>query len=372
MDDKKKIEEALTESEIQEKKLRAAKAARKRKKRIKSIIGWLVVIFIVALVLIWFLKMKKDSEAQIEALKNRSTQVEATVERSAYDREIDISGYVVPYDTLEAKFRSTGAVTGVYVSEGDYVTEGQILATIDDTSQRMNLQDIENQIAEAKLSGSVKTLELLELRKKNYENALDYTTLKANFDGVVSSVDVVVNDYFEAGSSAVTIIDKSKFKATIEIDEIDMQYVSLGQKAVLHFDSVPGVDVEAYVSYIPMTGRYTTQGIGVVDVELTIENPPEALISGFTFSGTLTYDGEVEMLLVPSSAVKTGRGGQTTVTVKNADGTTSERKVTVQYLGEGMSEVLSGLKEGEVVVYEPSTSSSFMGMMMGGGGMMGR
>ena len=122
------------------------------------------------------------------------------------------------------------------------------------------------------------------------------------------------------------------------------------------------------VSYIPMTGRYTTQGIGVVDVELTIDNPPEALIPGFTFNGTLTYDGEVEMLLIPSSAVKTGRGGQTTVTVKSADGTTSERKVTVQYLGEGMSQVLSGLKEGEVVVYEPSSNNAFSMMM----GMMGR
>ena len=72
---------------------------------------------------------------------------------------------MVPYDTLEAKFRSTGAVTGVYVSEGDYVKEGQILATIDDTQQRMNLQDIENQIAEARLTGSVKTLEILEEEK---------------------------------------------------------------------------------------------------------------------------------------------------------------------------------------------------------------
>ena len=368
MDDNKK-NEMLTESEIQEKKLRAAKAARKRRKRIKSLIGWLVVILIVSLVLVWFLKMKKDSEAQIEALKNMNNSVEAVVEKSTYDRTIDISGYVVPYDTLEAKFRSTGAVTGVYVSEGDYVKEGQILATIDDTQQRMNLQDIENQVAEARLTGSVKTLEILEMRKKNYENALDYTTLKANFDGVVSKVDVVVNDYFDAGSSAVTIIDKSRLKTTIEIDEIDMQYVSLGQKAVLHFDSVPGVDVEAYVSYIPMTGRYTTQGIGVVDVELTIDNPPESLIPGFTFSGTLSYDGDVEMLLVPSSAVKTGRGGQTTVTVKNADDTTSERKVTVQYLGEGMSQVLSGLKEGEVVVYEPSSSNAFSMMI---GGMMGR
>ena len=68
MDDNKKNEEALSESEIQEKKLRAAKAARKRKKRIKSIIGWLVVILIVSLVLIWFLKMKKDSEEMDKVL----------------------------------------------------------------------------------------------------------------------------------------------------------------------------------------------------------------------------------------------------------------------------------------------------------------
>ena len=369
MDDNKK-NEMLTESEIQEKKLRAAKAARKRRKRIKSLIGWLVVILIVSLVLVWFLKMKKDSEAQIEALKNMNNSVEAVVEKSTYDRTIDISGYVVPYDTLEAKFRSTGAVTGVFVKEGDHVTEGQVLATIDDTQQRMNLQDIENQIAEAKITGATKTLELLEMRKKNYENALDYTTLKANFDGVVSKVDVVVNDYFDAGSSAVTIIDRSRLKTTVEIDEIDMQYISLGQKAVLNFDSLPGVEVEAYVSYIPMVGRYTSQGIGVLDVELTIDNPPERLIPGFTFSGSLVYDGEVEMLLIPSSAVSTGRGGQTTVKVKNSDGTTSDRKVTVQYLGEGMSQVLSGLKEGEVVVYENSSSSAFavMGKMMMGGG----
>ena len=186
----------------------------------------------------------------------------------------------------------------------------------------------------------------------------------------MSKVDVVVNDYFDAGSSAVTIIDRSRLKTTVEIDEIDMQYISLGQKAVLNFDSLPGVEVEAYVSYIPMVGRYTSQGIGVLDVELTIDNPPENLIPGFTFSGSLVYDGEVEMLLVPSSAVSTGRGGQTTVKVKNSDGTTSDRKVTVQYLGEGMSQVLSGLKEGEVVVYENSSSSVFavMGNMMMGGG----
>ena len=56
-------DELLSESERQEKKLRMARAAKRRRKRIKTIIGWLVVIFIVSLVLTWFLKLKKESEA---------------------------------------------------------------------------------------------------------------------------------------------------------------------------------------------------------------------------------------------------------------------------------------------------------------------
>ena len=360
-------DEILSESERQEKKLRAARAAKRRRKRIKTLIGWLVVIFIVSLVLLWFLKMKKESEAQIEALKNANNTVEYIVTKTNYVKSIDISGNVEAYDKQEANFRASGAVTSVLVKVGDSVVKDQVLATIDDTSQRADLQDIENQITEAKISGSTKQVELLEMRKSNYEQNLENTTLKANFDGIVSKVDISENNYASAGTTVVTILDLSKLKTTVEIDEIDMQYISLGQTATLTFDSLPGVTVEAYVSYIPMEGRYTSNGIGVVDVELTIDNPPEGLRTGFTFTGTIDLEQDVEMLLVPSSSVSTERGGKTYVTVKKADGTTERRTVTVSYLGEGYSQVLSGLEEGEVVVYTPSSSGSdFFSGLMGG------
>ena len=361
-------EEVISESERQERKLRAAQAARKRKKRIKSLVGWLVVIFIVALVLIWFLKMKKESEAQIEALQNSSNNVEYTVTKSNYVKSIDISGNVEAYDKQEANFRASGAVTSVSVKVGDTVVKGQTLATIDDTSERADMQDIENQIEEAKISGSVKQLELLEMRKTNYEQNLENTTLKANFDGIVSKVDISENNYASAGTTVVTILDLSKLKTTVEIDEIDMQYIELGQTATLTFDSLPGVEVEAYVSYIPMEGRYTSSGIGVVDVELTIDNPPSGLRTGFTFTGSIDLEQDVEMLLIPSTATSSERGGKTYVNVKKADGTSEKRYVTVSYLGEGYSQVLSGLEEGETIVYTPSSGGGF-GMMMGG--MMG-
>lgn len=356
----------MSESERQERKLRQAQAARKRRKRIKSLVGWLVVIFIVALVLFWFLKMKKESEAQIAALQNANSNIEYTATKSRYVKSIDISGNVVAYDKQEANFRSSGAVTGVFVKVGDTVTKGQVLATIDDSSQQSNLQDIENQIAEARISGSVRQLELLELKKKNAEEQLSYTTLTANFDGIVSKVSVAENDYVAAGTTVITVIDVSRLKTTVEIDEIDMQYIEEGQTATLSFDSLPGQSVEAYVSYIPMEGRYTTQGIGVVDVEMIIENPPSGLRTGYTFTGSIDMEQDVEMLLIPSSSVSTERGGKTFVTVKKADGSTEKRTVTVSYLGEGYSQVLSGLSEGETVTYQSSSEGSGFGIMMGG------
>ena len=342
----------ITESERLERKLRDEARARKRRKRLRSFIIWVIVIAVIIGALYYSMVRKAKRDAELSALMNQVTVLEAVVEENVYTQTIDLSGYVEPIDILEAKFRSTGAVTGIFVSEGENVRKGQLLASIDNTSQLMSLQSIENQIAEARLNGAVKQLELLELQKKNAENNLDYTNLYANFDGVVASVDVELNGYSEAGRAAVTIIDKSKLKATVEIDEIDMQYVYVGQPASLSFDSLPGVEVEAYVSYIPMLGRYTAQGIGVVDVELTIDNPPENLIPGFTFEGTIEVQGDVSMLILPSDAITTERGGLTTVKLKRGDGSTEQVAVKVKYLGEGLCQILSGLEAGDVVVYE--------------------
>ncbi len=359
-----KEEVVLSESERQEQKLRQAQAARKRRKRIKSLIGWLIVIFIVAIVLFWFLKMKKDSDAQIAALQNANNTVEYTVIRTNYVKSIDVSGNVVAYEKQEANFRAAGAVTGVFVKVGDTVTKGQVLATIDDSNQKYELKTIEDQIAEAKITGSLSQLESLELKKTNAEENLSYTTLTANFDGIVSDVSISVNDYVTAGKTVITVIDVSKLKTTVEIDEIDMQYIEEGQTATLSFDSIPGQNVSAYVSYIPMEGRYTTQGMGVVDVEMTIDNPPSGLRTGFTFSGSIDLEQDVELLLIPSTAVTTARGGVTSVKVKKADGSTESKVVTVTYLGEGYSQVLSGLSEGDVIVYQAKNTSE--GFSFGG------
>ena len=358
----------MSESEKQEEILRAEYKAKKRKKRVRKLIIWIVILLIIFAGGSYYFKVKKDFQAKQQAMLAQNSTKEATVTESVYTATIDLSGYVEAKETQAAKFRSTGAVTGVYVEEGDNVTKGQKLASIDNTSQSYQVKSIENQIKEAELTGSTSQLETLKLQKQNADKNLEYTDLIANFDGTVAKVDVNEGDYFEAGSSVMTIVDLSSLKATVQIDEIDMQYVKMGQKAELTFDSLPGETIEAYVSYIPMLGKYTEQGIGVVEVELTIDNPPEALKPGYSFEGTISVDGDVSMLLIPQAAVTTGRGGVTTVVKKGENGATTTVQVTVKYLGEGYCQVLSGdIKAGDVLTYTTTNEGGMMGgpMMMG-------
>ena len=147
----------------------------------------------------------------------------------------------------------------------------------------------------------------------------------------------------------------------MEVDEIDMQYVTEGQDAELVFESCPEETVHAFVSYIPMLGRYTDQGIGVVDVELLIEDPPAAIMPGFTFEGTMAAESEVSMLLIPQNAITRGRGGSETVDVKRSDGSAETVSIRTKYLGEGLSELLSGdVREGDVLIVRSSGRSMMM------------
>ncbi|MGE4584224.1 MAG: efflux RND transporter periplasmic adaptor subunit [Sphaerochaeta sp.] len=340
-----------------------------RRQRIKRVVTTVVVLALIALALYLYSFYKTNSRfpwAQAKAPVTAVKEVEAKVYENTFTTTIDLSGYVEPNDTQKVILRATGTVTKVYVKEGDVVKKGDVLIAIDDTTQQYNVANLKAELEQLEVTGSERDIELAKLKLQSAMNSLDYTKAYANFDGVVAEVNVSEGDYFDAGSSAMTIIDRSSLKATVEIDEIDMQYVKLGQKAVLYFDSYPESSIEADVTYIPMLGRYTNQGIGVMDVQLTIPDPPQSIAPGYTFEGSISSEGETKLVLLPQSAVTTTRGSST-VTKKLADGSTVSVPVTVKYLGEGISQLLSGdLKVGDTLLVKRTDTSA--GALAGFGG----
>lgn len=340
-----------------------------RRQRIKRVVTTVVVLALIALALYLYSFYKTNSRfpwAQAKAPVTAVKEVEAKVYENTFTTTIDLSGYVEPNDTQKVILRATGTVTKVYVKEGDVVKKGDVLIAIDDTTQQYNVANLKAELEQLEVTGSERDIELAKLKLQSAMNSLDYTKAYANFDGVVAEVNVSEGDYFDAGSSAMTIIDRSSLKATVEIDEIDMQYVKLGQKAILYFDSYPESSIEADVTYIPMLGRYTNQGIGVMDVQLTIPDPPQSIAPGYTFEGSISSEGETKLVLLPQSAVTTTRGSST-VTKKLADGSTVSVPVTVKYLGEGISQLLSGdLKVGDTLLVKRTDTSA--GALAGFGG----
>jgi len=351
-----------------EKRLKERKVANKRKKIIKRIIWTIIIVGLIIFAFFYYQNMK----AQVSMPWNKSepqenSQLEnlvTTVREEAYKNNVDISGFVEPWDTQVVNFRSTGAITSMLVEEGDKVIKGQLLATIDDTTEKYNLASIEKKIEKAKLTGNEGDLELLELQKKTFQTDLEYTNVTAAFDGVVVNVNLETGDFVSAGTKVMTIIDNSKLKATVEIDEIDMQNVNLGMKCNLLSDAIPGVTLEGFVHYIPMVGEYSSQGIGIMKVVIEIDDFPEAMKPGFSFEGTLESDTEQKLLIVDQEAVTTV-SGQSYLSVKQIDGTFTDVEVNVKYLGEGVCQILSGdVKDGDEVK-TTSTLASIQGNGMG-------
>ena len=339
--------------------VRDEKARKMRKKKIRT---WIITFLILGVLAAgwWIYTYKMNNgvfpwqqtkeKAAAAAKENVST---TTVRRETYHTSIDVSGSVVAFDTQKVQIRGTGAVTGVFVSEGDRVKKGQLLASVDDSDQQYELANLEKQLETARMSGttSARDIELLEMRLDSAKNKLDNMNAYADFDGVVVSVSIREGDYYTAGAAAITIIDDSRLKATVEVDEIDIQMVTVGTPVHITCDSCPGIAIEGRVNYIPMIGRYTTQGIGVMDVEIVIDEPPAALKPGFSFGGSIEVSSEQSMLIISQAAVSTYRGVSTVIKVLE-DGTFEEVPVTVKYLGENLYQILDGdVQEGDVIAY---------------------
>ncbi len=363
-----------------EERVKLSLQKRKQRMRRRKIINWsILAVILAALAVTFFLYQKNGTWWWAGTQETETADVtvtESTVREIVVSQTIDISGSVEPYQIQQVVFRSTGAVTSVNVEEGDRVNEGDLLATIDDTSQRYEIANIENLIAGARLEGAASQLKLYEMQLELRKNNLEYTRAYANFDGVVASVAVDEGDYAEAGTVVIILVDTSRLKATVEIDEIDMQSVTDGMEATLNFDAVPNEDVLAYLDYIPMLGRTTSQGIGVMDVELVIDDPPAGIAPGYTFAGTISSGSERTSLVIPTIAVSENRTGDSVVRKKGSDGEITAVVVKVKYLGEGMSEVVGGdLKAGDVILTgtsEGSSSTSFRVPGTGPGGGSGR
>ena len=276
-----------------------------------------------------------------------------TVQAVTREAVIDVTGHFEPVESEDIGFAGSGKISRVFVKEGDRVKARDLIAELDQSAERYDLANLDFKIEKAKISGSKSELALLQLEWEMKVAELEEKKVWTTISGIVSEVDIRAGEYVKTGdsiSTVVRIIDVSALKAEVEIDELDVPSVAVGQKVSFHVDALPELQVEGRVSWLPREGRVTSEGIAVLDAEVRIDDPPPQLLPGYAFSAQIRVSEPQTVLVLDRQAV-VERDGKSVVLLLPAGqgGPPTPREVRTAAWEDGKVRVLSGLAAGDRV-----------------------
>lgn len=139
----------------------------------------------------------------------------------------------------------------------------------------------------------------LESAQYNY----DQSFLRAPFDGVVAQVNVSEGDLANAATVVASIITRQQI-AEISLNELDAAQVHVGATTTLTFDALPDVTLVGRVAQIDTLGT-VTQGVVSYKAKISFATSSTLIKPGMSVSASIVTGVEHNVLLVPSSAIKT-------------------------------------------------------------------
>jgi RND family efflux transporter MFP subunit len=180
----------------------------------------------------------------------------------------------------------------------------------------------------------------------------DYTVI-APFDGTISAVNVKVGD---TASGAVATIISSQNLARATFNETDIVNVKVGQPVTITFDALPDLALTGKVSVVDTVGT-VSQGVVSYGVQVALDMPNASVKPGMSDSIAIITNVKQDVLLVPNSAVST-KQGVSSVQTMGSSGVPQETQVTIGLSNDTMTEIVSGLNEGDTVVTQTITKSA--------------
>lgn len=254
----------------------------------------------------------------------------------------------------------SGEVVAIVNDEGSEVSSGSTIIRLESDNVTNSVQSASDSVKDAQLS-----------LENQYETLEDYT-IKSPIKGTVIEKKKKAGDTIDSNAELCTIYDLSYLKMTMNIDELDISKVKVGQEVTVTADAVQGQTFKGKVTKINMAGT-TTNGVTTYPVEVQIEDT-EGLLPGMNVSTEIIVNQVEDVVAIPVGAVV--RGDK--VLVKTGNTSTDDPTVPAGYeyvnVETGVSndqyvEIKSGINEGDEIAYIFSASAN-MDMYGGYGGEM--
>ncbi len=142
-----------------------------------------------------------------------------------------------------------------------------------------------------------------EARVAAAQSTLNMAFLAAPFDGTVTQAEPSIGDQISAGSVAFRIDDLSHLLVDVQVSEVDINSVAIGQAATLAFDAIFGKEYHGQVVEVGQAGD-TVQGVVNFTVTVELTDADEFVKPGMTAAVNVVVQEEKDVLLIPNRAVR--------------------------------------------------------------------
>ena len=253
--------------------------------------------------------------------------------------------------TLTAQ--AAGTVTSINVQEGSDVAKDDIILGLSGDDLTESIQSASESLRSAEIS------------MQNLQDTMNNYTITAPISGTIIEKDAKVGDAVKTGDTLCIVYDLSYLEMNINVDELQISSISVGQQVQITADAVPDKTYVGTVTRVSMKGA-SNGGTTTYPVSIRIDDT-DGLRPGMNANAEIVVAEAKNALVVPNAAVV--RGSYVLVTkdspsAANAD-TAMEAPEGFVYVpvktgvsDDDYTQIVSGIQEGDTIGYDPSSVSS--------------
>ncbi len=282
-----------------------------------------------------------------------------------FDHYIETQGHVESENSVLVSAETMGVVQRVFVTEGQHVSKGQIIAQIDNAVIKRNIESMEAQLELArsvferqknlwdqKIGTEVQFLqaktnkESLEKQLASLREQNDKTRVKAPMSGTVDEIFPKEGETISPGMPAVRVVNTSNLKIQARVSEAYVTDIKKGDKVLVNISELRKT-VEAKVTFVSKTIDRLSR---TFNVEVALPSDPD-LRPNMTATVRIIFESDPDALVVPINVVQE-INEEKVVYVAREEGNhlVAERKVITINGVYGNEAEVSGLEAGDKLI----------------------
>ncbi len=329
----------------------------------------IIIIVLVCLIgaIAWILignKKEVDSKKEVKVVNQEIAVTVVPVEMKAPSGVLELTGLANANREVAVATDLAGKITQVNFKLGDYVSQGAILAKVDDSYKKLSLDNAQlnynknkddyeryqilrkgDAVSETQLRDMKLSFENAGIQLENAQKQFDDTRILAPFSGYVISQNIELGAYVNVGNTIAGMVDIAQLKVSLKVSEGNVYQLRPGQQVDVTTAVYPGATYKGTISNISPQGDNSH----TYPVEIMIANNKQFPLKAGTYvNAHIDLGNSAPTLMIPRDAIVSSVKDPSVYLVKGD--AVQLVKINTGRDSDAYLEVLSGLNEGDLVV----------------------